>query len=108
MSDLHKIRPKLLDQMIAASLEAGHAAHKVYTSGFEVERKADHSPVTAADHAAEAIILEHLRNAAPDIPIVAEEEVAAGRLPAFGDEFFLVDPLDGTKEFIQRDRKSVV
>src|SRR3984957_6056662 len=103
MSDLHKIRPKLLDQMVAAALEAGHAAHKVYTSGFEVERKADHSPVTAADHAAEAIILEHLRAAAPDIPVVAEEEVAAGRLPAFDDEFFLVDPLDGTKEFIQRN-----
>jgi 3'(2'), 5'-bisphosphate nucleotidase len=102
MSDLHKIRPALLDAMVDAALEAGHAAHKIYTSGFEVERKADHSPVTAADHAAEAIILDHLRRAAADIPIVAEEEVAAGRVPSFKDELFLVDPLDGTKEFIQR------
>ena len=88
--------------MVEAALEAGHAAHEIYKSGFEVERKADHSPVTAADHAAEAIILEHLRRAAADVPIVAEEEVAAGRLPDFNDELFLVDPLDGTKEFIQR------
>src|SRR5262249_26989069 len=43
-----------------------------------------------------------LAKAAPDIPIIAEEEVAAGRVPAIADEFFLVDPLDGTKEFIQK------
>ena len=103
MSDLHKIRPALLDAMVDAALEAGHAAHEIYKSGFEVERKADDSPVTAADHAAEAIILDHLRKAAADIPIVAEEEVAAGRLPDFDQELFLVDPLDGTKEFIQRN-----
>jgi 3'(2'), 5'-bisphosphate nucleotidase len=95
-------RSALLDAMVAAAVEAGRAAHEIYVSGFEVQRKADHSPVTAADHAAEAIILERLREAAPDVPIVAEEEVAAGRLPAIGSEFFLVDPLDGTKEFIQR------
>jgi 3'(2'), 5'-bisphosphate nucleotidase len=103
MSDLHKIRPGLLDAMVDAALEAGHAAHEIYTSGFEVEHKADQSPVTVADRAAEAIILDHLRKIAADIPVVAEEEVAAGRLPAFDQEFFLVDPLDGTKEFIQRN-----
>jgi 3'(2'), 5'-bisphosphate nucleotidase len=92
----------LLDAMVAAAVEAGRAAHEIYVAGFEVQRKADHSPVTVADHAAEAIILERLRQAAPSVPIVAEEEVAAGRLPSIGDEFFLVDPLDGTKEFIQR------
>ena len=97
-----KARPMLLDAMVAAAVEAGRAAHEIYVSGFEVERKSDQSPVTAADHAAEAIILERLRQVAPDVPIVAEEEVAAGRLPAIGNEFFLVDPLDGTKEFIQR------
>jgi 3'(2'), 5'-bisphosphate nucleotidase len=92
----------LLDAMADAALAAGRAAHDIYVSGFEVQRKADHSPVTAADHAAEAIILERLRQVAPHVPIVAEEEVAAGRLPAIGKEFFLVDPLDGTKEFVQR------
>jgi 3'(2'), 5'-bisphosphate nucleotidase len=89
--------------MIGAAVEAGRAAHQIYLGSFEVQRKADQSPVTAADHAAEAIILERLRQAAPAVPIVAEEEVAAGRLPAIGAEFFLVDPLDGTKEFIQRN-----
>jgi 3'(2'),5'-bisphosphate nucleotidase len=88
--------------MTDAAVEAGRAAHKIYLGSFEVQRKADHSPVTAADHAAEAIILERLRQVAPGVPIVAEEEVSAGRLPSIGREFFLVDPLDGTKEFIQR------
>jgi 3'(2'), 5'-bisphosphate nucleotidase len=95
-------RAALLDIMIEAAVEAGRAAHEIYVAGFEVQRKADHSPVTVADLAAEAIILERLRKAAPDVPIVAEEEVAAGRQPAIGSQFFLVDPLDGTKEFIQR------
>jgi 3'(2'), 5'-bisphosphate nucleotidase len=67
-----------------------------------VHLKQDASPVTAADQAAEAIILRHLAQSAPAIPVVAEEEVAAGRIPRTADEFFLVDPLDGTKEFIQR------
>ena len=93
----------LLEVMIDAAVEAGRAAHEIYLGGFEVQRKADQSPVTAADHAAEAIILKHLAEAAPGVPIVAEEEVAAGRLPTIGNEFFLVDPLDGTKEFIQHN-----
>jgi 3'(2'), 5'-bisphosphate nucleotidase len=95
--------PALLDAIVEAALAAGRAAHDIYISGFEVQHKADHSPVTAADHAAEAIILERLRKIAPHVPIVAEEEVAAGRLPSIGKEFFLVDPLDGTKEFVQRN-----
>ncbi len=89
--------------MAEAALEAGLAAHRIYLGTFEVQRKADQSPVTAADHAAEAIILEGLKRIAPNVPVVAEEEVAAGRTPAIGNEFFLVDPLDGTKEFIQRN-----
>ncbi len=53
------------------------------------------------DRAAEEIILESLGRAAPGVPVIAEEEVAAGRIPAHGDTYFLVDPLDGTKEFIR-------
>jgi 3'(2'),5'-bisphosphate nucleotidase len=89
--------------MIDAAIEAGRAAHRIYLGHFEVQRKADQSPVTTADHASEAIILERLKQAEPGVPVVAEEEVAAGRQPAIGSEFFLVDPLDGTKEFIQRN-----
>jgi 3'(2'), 5'-bisphosphate nucleotidase len=102
MSDIQNT-PGLLEAMAAAALEAGRAAHQIYLGSFEVQRKADQSPVTAADHAAEAIILEHLKVAAPGVPVVAEEEVAAGRVPAISKEFFLVDPLDGTKEFVQRN-----
>src|SRR6185312_1915391 len=102
MSDLQNT-PGLLEAMAAAALEAGRVAHEIYLGHFEVQRKADQSPVTAADHAAEAIILERLRVAAPGVPVVAEEEVAAGRVPVIGNEFYLVDPLDGTKEFVQRN-----
>jgi 3'(2'), 5'-bisphosphate nucleotidase len=93
---------ELLEALIGAAVQAGRAAHEIYVAGFEVERKADQSPVTVADHAAEAIILERLAVVVPSVPIIAEEEVAAGRVPAIGEEFFLVDPLDGTKEFIQK------
>lgn len=93
---------ELFEAIIAAAIEAGKVVHTVYRGGFNVQHKADESPVTEADHAAEALILDKLRSAAPHIPVVAEEEVAAGRIPAVGREFFLVDPLDGTKEFIQK------
>jgi 3'(2'), 5'-bisphosphate nucleotidase len=92
----------LLEIMVAAAVEAGRAAVAIYRADFEVHTKQDESPVTAADHAAEAVILAHLAKAAPGIPIVAEEQVAAGRVPARASKFFLVDPVDGTKEFIQK------
>lgn len=91
---------ELLDIIIAAALEAGRATHEIFKGDLKLARKKDDSPVTAADHAAEAIILRRLGEALPDIPIIAEEEVAAGRVPATGATFFLVDPLDGTREFI--------
>jgi len=67
--------------------------------GFETVAKPDASPVTEADHAAEALILAGLRAATPEIPVVAEEEIAAGRTPDYGPVFWLVDPIDGTREF---------
>ena len=93
---------QLFEAMIAAAIEAGRVAWAVYNSDFEVLTKQDQSPVTAADHAAEAVILAHLGKAAPGIPVVAEEQVAAGHVPAQAAEFFLVDPVDGTKEFVQK------
>ena len=81
------------------AVQAGAAILQVRHSGFEVERKQDRSPVTAADHIAEAIIVAGLRAATPDIPVIAEEEVAAGRITAPSAQFWLVDPLDGTREF---------
>jgi 3'(2'), 5'-bisphosphate nucleotidase len=92
---------RLLDDIAQAAREAGEAILEVVRRGFEVEAKRDASPVTEADRAAELIILAALARAAPGVPVIAEEEVAAGRIPAHDDIYFLVDPLDGTKEFIR-------
>src|SRR2546421_337358 len=70
-------------------------------TGVAVERKADQSLVTAADRQSEEIILAGLARVAPGVPVIAEEEVAAGRIPDITGPFFLVDPLDGTKGFIK-------
>lgn len=93
---------ELIESLLGAAVTAGRAALDIYRDGFTVTQKADRSPVTAADHAAEKIILEHLARLAPSVPVVAEEAVAAGNIPRVAEEFFLVDPLDGTKEFIHR------
>lgn len=86
---------------LAADLarRAGVAILAIRERGFEVLHKEDASPVTAADHAAEALILEGLRAATPHIPVVAEEEVAGGKRVEAGEEYWLVDPLDGTRDF---------
>jgi len=85
-----------------ASVAAGFIVWDHFCRNTAVEFKNDLSPVTEADREAEKVILAALKAAAPTIPVVAEEEAAAGRLPAVGAAFFLVDPLDGTKEFIKR------
>jgi len=92
---------RLLDDLAEAAREAGEAIFEVVRRGFDVETKRDASPVTEADRAAELIILAALARAAPGVPVIAEEEVAAGRIPTHGNTYFLVDPLDGTKEFVR-------
>jgi 3'(2'),5'-bisphosphate nucleotidase len=81
-------------------LEAGSRILAIREAGHTVEMKADRTPVTAADRAAEAILLAALADLAPGVPVIAEEEAAAGRLPPVDGDFFLVDALDGTKEFV--------
>lgn len=84
-----------------AAVEAGAAILHVAAAGHGVTIKPDLSPVTDADMQAEAVILRHLAAAFADVPVVAEEEIAAGRIPhVHARRFFLVDALDGTKEFI--------
>lgn len=100
--------PRLLDGLIAASVEAGRIILDVYARPIDVAFKADSSPVTEADGRAEAILLAALERLAPGVPVVAEESVAAGRVPPPADSFFLVDPLDGTKEFIHRNGEFTV
>ncbi|ODT16936.1 3'(2'),5'-bisphosphate nucleotidase CysQ [Mesorhizobium sp. 65-26] len=85
------------------ALDAGREVMRVFHAGCAVDSKSDSSPVTEADRESERIILAGLRAAFPDIPCVAEEEASSGILPSdLGDAFFLVDPLDGTKEFVNR------
>ncbi|MHC5231349.1 3'(2'),5'-bisphosphate nucleotidase CysQ [Brucella sp. LJL56] len=94
----------MLGVLQEAALEAGRVIMRHYANGCAVQSKKDASPVTEADRDAEAIILAAIASVAPDIPVVAEEEVAAGRLPSqLGRRFLLVDPLDGTREFLLRN-----
>ena len=86
-----------------AALAAGPAVMEEYERGCDVRSKADGSPVTSADHRAEAIICSHLARMAPAPPICAEEATDAGAPLSAAGRFLLVDPLDGTKEFLSRN-----
>lgn len=103
-------RDGLLDELVALSHRAGDVISEVYADHDpEVATKADSSPVTEADVRAEALILPRLRELTPDIPIVAEEAVSRGEVPEVGvGAFWLVDPLDGTKEFLSRNGEFTV
>jgi 3'(2'), 5'-bisphosphate nucleotidase len=102
------------DTTLAAALlplahEAGAAIMAVYATPFATRAKDDRSPVTDADDAAEAVILAGLRKLTPGTPVVAEELAARGEAPEIGDgPFWLVDPLDGTREFIERNGEFTV
>ena len=100
----------LLPALRAVALEAGAVILRYYAEGTGVDTKADGSPVTEADRAAEAVILPVLRALLPGVPVVAEEAAAAGDIPEVGDDgrFWLVDPLDGTREFIGRNGEFTV
>jgi 3'(2'), 5'-bisphosphate nucleotidase len=105
MSDLKSIGGVLADIVEAASAEI----LPLWRGVFETSRKADNSPVTEADQRAEAVIIQRLTEAFPDIPIIAEEDAAAFGTPsAIGPRFFLVDPLDGTKAFVRGDEHFTV
>ncbi len=101
----------LRDACTTFARDAAREIMRIYAGDLGVRNKADKSPVTDADHAAEAIIVAGLRGLTPDLPVVAEEEMAAGRVPTLnggGAPFWLVDPLDGTKEFIKRNGEFTV
>lgn len=100
--------PSLLDALTQIASEAGHAIMRVRQAGTAIRTKADASPVTEADEAAEAIILDGLARTLPGIVVVSEEAASAGSLPELSETFILVDPLDGTREFIDgRDEFTV-
>jgi 3'(2'), 5'-bisphosphate nucleotidase len=90
----------LLQPLAALAAAAGHRILATAPADLLPRAKADKSLVTAADEASEAILRQGLGRILPGVPVIAEEGVAAGELPALGHEFFLVDPLDGTREFL--------
>jgi len=90
------------------ALEAGAAIMAVYESDFDVETKDDHSPLTRADLAADKIIVDGLARAFPDIAIVTEERGETHGLDDPDAPFFLIDPLDGTREFVNRNGEFTV
>ncbi len=101
--------PFLVEEIIALAKVAGETAMKVYRQDFAVYRKADASPVTEADVAAEKVIFTGLKALTPDIPAVGEEHVAEGEMPALnGRYFWLVDPIDGTEEFVKKNGEFTV
>ncbi len=102
-------RDHFLPGLRQIALEAGAVIMNIYQGDIAVRTKSDESQVTEADEAAEAVILAGLAELAPEIPVIAEESVAAGRIPEIGDgPFWLVDPLDGTKEFISKNGEFTV
>ncbi|MYM63679.1 3'(2'),5'-bisphosphate nucleotidase CysQ [Pseudomaricurvus sp. HS19] len=101
----------LLDKVVALSKQAGEAILKVYADaeGMEIDTKADDSPVTAADLAAHAILEPVLTGLLDGVPVLSEE----GKVPDFAtrsgwDRYWIIDPLDGTKEFIKRNGEFTV
>ncbi len=96
----------LLQTMTDAAIVAAETIMDVYSRPILSQQKSDGSPVTEADQRAEAVILDRL--ASTGIPVLAEESVAAGRIPALDGRFFVVDPLDGTKEFLKRNGEFTV
>lgn len=99
---------RLLEIARRAALAAGEAILRVYAAPFEVREKGDKTPVTEADLAAERVILAMLREACPEIPIVSEEMVDAEGLPPSASRFWVVDPLDGTREFVAKNGEFAV
>ncbi|WMT86747.1 3'(2'),5'-bisphosphate nucleotidase CysQ [Pelagibacterium sp. 26DY04] len=110
--DPRPAQPPTLDEMTGEfariALSAGELILTIYGRDFSVQTKADDTPLTEADTAAEALIMDRLAALFPNIPVVAEEAVANGLKPVLADRFILVDPLDGSKEFIARNGEFTV
>ncbi|TNF62336.1 MAG: 3'(2'),5'-bisphosphate nucleotidase [Burkholderiales bacterium] len=97
-----------LQRLLPILWRAGERVMSVYRQDFRVDEKDDASPVTEADRQAEALITAALLAGWPGVPVVAEEAVAAGRQVDVGRRFWLVDPLDGTREFVSRNGEFTV
>lgn len=100
---------ELMPQIVSLSKQAGAAIMEIYVKDFDVEIKDDKSPLTAADLASHKLIVAGLRELTPEIPVLSEESRAiAWETRQSWDKYWLVDPLDGTKEFIKRNGEFTV
>lgn len=97
------LSPQLLEALAELACTAGREIERYRAAGFGSRFKDDGSLVTEADKAAEAVILDGLERIAPGVPIVSEEQASDGEDPACEGRFFLVDPLDGTRDFVESD-----
>ena len=101
-------RDAIADIFAEIALEAAVAVMAVYAGDSRARRKSDGSPVTDADDAAEAIILKRLAMRLPNLPVLAEEAAARGEKMVLGQTFILVDPVDGTREFLSHNGEFTV
>src|SRR5437660_7939051 len=100
MTEVSATSAPLLDELTSVVSRAAAAVLAARASAFTVRTKTDRTPVTAADEASEAIILEGVARLLPGVPIVSEEAAAAGRVGRRDAVFVLVDPVDGTRELV--------
>jgi len=98
--DIPDVHGRLLDALTTIVSDAGAAILAARAGSLDARSKADHSPVTAADHAAEAVILAGLARVLPGVAVVSEEAAACALPAGLPDTFILVDPLDGTRELL--------
>ncbi|MFD2207650.1 3'(2'),5'-bisphosphate nucleotidase CysQ [Kiloniella antarctica] len=112
---VHDDNRDLMNALLIIAERAGNIIMEIYNrpEGILVENKSDSSPVTEADKAAEAFILGALNTLTPDIPVISEEAASEGEIPDLGSDpdhslFWLVDPVDGTKEFISKNGEFTV
>lgn len=100
---------ELLDPVIQLAYQAGKAIMEVYDAGYSVEKKSDHTPVTEADVAANHVIESGLKALTPHLPIVTEESTPTPYSERkTWPRYWLIDPLDGTREFIKRNGEFTV
>jgi 3'(2'), 5'-bisphosphate nucleotidase len=98
----------LAKSLVKLALTAGREIMAIYVTEFSAQTKSDLSPVTEADEMAERIILAGLARLDPETPVISEEAASAGRIPQVSNRFYLVDPLDGTREFVSRNGEFTV
>ena len=100
---------ELVNPVCEIAKQAGAEIMKIYAAGFEIEEKKDHSPLTTADLASHTLIIEKLAKLTPEIPILSEESTSISYTERSSwENYWLIDPLDGTREFIKRNGEFTV